>query len=226
MIAMSASLSPGLDTEIVDVLHRNRATYAELPAVYERTGAFRREQAKRWLLSPLETLRPPRQADRLLELGSADGYLTGLLAEKGYDVTAVEYTPQMCEATRRNAPSAKVVEAEFLSHHFDDTYDVILCSAFVHLFPPPYDRAVLLKVRDLLADGGIAYLATTVHSEYSSGYEAKGSSGHRYRTRYTHEEVVDLITSAGLEVRTHHSAQDRLEAEKVWGNWFVARTDS
>lgn len=83
MIAMSASLSPGLDTEIVDVLHRNRATYAELPAVYERTGAFRREQAKRWLLSPLETLRPPRQADRLLELGSADGYLTGLLAEKG-----------------------------------------------------------------------------------------------------------------------------------------------
>jgi SAM-dependent methyltransferase len=226
MDAMSASLSPGLDTEIVDVLHRNRATYAQLPAVYERTGAFRREQAKRWLLSPLEALRPQRRGDRLLELGSADGYLTGLLAEKGYDVTAVEYTPQMCDATRRHAPTADVVEAEFLEHQFDATYDVILCSAFVHLFPPPYDRAVLVKVRDLLTDGGIAYLATTVHPEYSSGYEVKGAAGARYRTRYTHDAVVDLIGSAGLEVRKQYVARDRLESEKAWGNWLVARAES
>lgn len=223
---MSASLSPGLDTRIVDVLHRNRATYAQLSAVYERTGVFRRKEAKRWLLTPLETLRPCSRGDRLLEPGSADGYLTGLLAEKGYDVTAIEYTPQMCEATRRHAPTAKVLQAEFLEHQFDATYDVILCSAFVHLFPPPYDRAVLLKVRALLADGGIAYLATTLHPEYSSGYEVKGAAGARFRTRYTHDAVVDLIGSAGLEIRTQYVAQDRLETEKAWGNWLVARAES
>ncbi|MDZ7914244.1 MAG: hypothetical protein U5N21_23815 [Rhodococcus sp. (in: high G+C Gram-positive bacteria)] len=96
----------------------------------------------------------------------------------------------------------------------------------MHLFPPPYDCAVLMKVRDLLADGGIAYLAMTVHPEYSSGYEVKGAAGARFRTRYTHDMFVDLIGSAGLEIRTHYVAQDRLESEKAWGNWLVASAES
>lgn len=224
---MSAAMAD-LDVQLVEVLKRNHATYQALDKAYESTGADRVEQAKRWL-SPLLRMIDRSTQVRLLELGPADGYLTGYLCELGFDVTAIDFAESMCAATRRHAPRARVIHDEFLAHRFTSSYDVVLVSAFAHMFPAPWDKAVLAKTRELMTDDGLAYLATTLHSEYSAGYLLKRVNDLapvRFRVRHTVASFDSLIGSTGLNVGNHYATRDRLSPEKTWGNWIVTRSPS
>lgn len=100
-------------------------------------------------------------------------------------------------------------------------YDVILCSAFAHLFPDPWDRTVLEKVAGLLAPVGRAYVATTIHRVGAAGYEEKSGGLRRYRRRYTPAEFDDVMKRSGLIPERFYVTQDRLAAGKTWGNWIV-----
>lgn len=219
MSAAFTYLDPSLD----EVLGQNRDTYTGLTSMYEDTGKARLEEAKRWLL-PLFAVMSNRDVVDVLELGPADGYLTGYLCDLGYQVTAIDFAESMCESTRRHAPNATVIEAEFLGYEFSSGYDAIMVSAFAHLFPHPWDLAVLEKTRDLLSPGGVAYLATTLHPLFLAGYVEKGAGQpFRYRTKHTSASFESLIHLAGLSVIDAYVTADRISLEKTWGNWIVGR---
>ena len=68
---------------------------------------------------------------RVLDIGTGPGFFAILLAEKGYDVTAVDYTDSMLAEARRNAGSAagsihfSKMNAELLEFA-DYTFDVVV----------------------------------------------------------------------------------------------------
>lgn len=212
-----------LDSGLDEVFGLNRKTYTGMASKYEETGHARLQQAKRWLERFLTSM-SEHNARTVLELGPADGYLTGHLCDLGYDVTAIDFTPAMCEATRRHAGKANVIEAEFLGYQFPMRFDAIMVSAFAHCFPHPWDLAVLEKTRDLLKPGGVAYLATTLHPLFRAGYMEKDSTTQlRYRTQHTRGSFESLIRLADLDVIDAYVTGDRLAPEKTWGNWIVGR---
>jgi SAM-dependent methyltransferase len=220
---MSAAAVTHLDTGLAEVLNQNRATYATLPGAYEKTGPARLLQAKRWL-KPFFGSMSEHKVKNVLELGPADGYLTGYLCDLGYDVTAIDFTATMCAATRRHAKKAQVIEAEFLEYQFPSQYDAIVVSAFAHLFPHPWDLRVIKKTHDLLTGNGIAYLATTLHPLFCAGYIEKDATKRlRYRTHHTVASFESLIDVAELSILDAYVTGDRLASEKTWGNWIVGR---
>lgn len=217
---MGAAIELPAGVDLSEAIRTNHRTYNRMHDQYQQTGHARLGQAKRWL-KPVFDEFVLRESRTLLELGSADGYLTGYLTDLIPHVTAIDFAEHMCDATRRQAPRAQVVEGEFLDHEFRTTFDVILVSAFAHLFPAPWDRAVLRKVRSLLTSTGIAYLATTLHPEHDEGYLAKNVDGIRWRTRYTPQSFESLIHNSGLSIESFYVTRDRLSPEKTWGNWIV-----
>jgi SAM-dependent methyltransferase len=221
-VAPLGNASPPLD----EVLRLNRITYDELAELYEKSGAERLIQAQRWLRPVLHSLRQAPRPLTVLELGSADGFLTGYISSLGHEVTAVEFADSMAAMTLRHAPQIQLVQEDFLTCGLSAGFDVIICSAFVHLFPAPWDRKVLEKVCDLMAPSGLAYLATTVHSRHTSGYELKDCGLGRYRTRFTVPTFSAVVQQAGLTTRTFYTTRDRLAPEKTWGNWLVRRGTS
>jgi SAM-dependent methyltransferase len=160
----------------------------------------------------------------VIELGPADGILTGWLCNLGFRVTAIDFSPSMCASVRAEAPAAEVIEAEFLQYDFAEPYDIVLASAFVHLFPAPWDHRVLLKIGQLVSSQGCAFLSTTLHASASSGVFTKEtcpSAPPRYRNHYTRPGFESLIERAGLRIVDFYQADDRLDTSKRWGNWVV-----
>jgi len=205
-----------------EALDQNQATYGGIAEAYDASSSSRGRHAKRWFRPALEGF-SEAGVRTVLELGPADGNLTKLLSDKGFDVTAIDFVEAMCALTKRNAPRAKVIHDEFLDHEFEATFDAVVCSAFVHIFPRPWDVEVLIKVRELLSPCGIAYLATTLHDTVDAGYLPKAGldSAVRYRVRHTQESFEALIGLSGLRVQNFYATDDRLSTEKTWGNWIV-----
>lgn len=205
-------------------LRLNQTAYNGLAVNYETTGALRLVQAYRWLRPVLRHMNGQGSEQSILELGSADGYLTGYLTRQGYNVTAIEYATEMAAATRRNAPLATLLEQDFTCCDLDSRFDVVLGSAFVHLFPPPWDLFVLKRIRAFLAPDGVAYLATTIHDTFRTGLEAKQHTNDipRYRSRYTMAAFNAQLRDAGFTTVSFYATRDHYCPEKSWGNWIVS----
>lgn len=204
-------------------LATNRVCYSSITGRYVSSGADRAVQAERWLEPLWKRLSPA--ARTVLEIGSADGVLTGRLAHRDLAVTAVEFSPTMAAATRKAAPFATVLEQEFLTAELPrSSFDVILANAVVHLFPPPHDAGVLLSIATLLAPMGLVFVSTTVEKSYSTGYEIKADDSRlkRYRTRYRPTDMRRLLDRCGFLTLEYYEEPDRLESGKIWGNWVLS----
>lgn len=83
-----------------------------------------------------------RSAVRVLDVGTGPGFFAMILAQAGYDVTAVDYTPAMLEEARRNAgPLAERIrfirmDAEHLAFA-DETFDVVVSRNLTWNLPHP-----------------------------------------------------------------------------------------
>lgn len=69
--------------DLKEVLSQNRLTYDRLAGEYGRSGPARLVQAQRWLRPILAPMRHSHRILSVLELGSADGYLTGTSPHSG-----------------------------------------------------------------------------------------------------------------------------------------------
>ena len=70
----------------------------------ELAGSQRRD----WLVKIEEQIRKvfgdrEKQSIRILDVGTGPGFFAIILAEAGYQVTAVDYTPAMLEQAKKNA---------------------------------------------------------------------------------------------------------------------------
>src|SRR3984885_13802855 len=129
---------------------RRGSSFGAVAADYAAHRPDYRADAVAWCVAP--TGRPVAGL-RVLDLGAGTGKLTGLLAELGADVTAVERDEAMLAELRRLLPSVRALHgpAEAIPLA-DGSVDAVLCAQSMHWF----DMArALPEVARVLVAGGV-----------------------------------------------------------------------
>jgi SAM-dependent methyltransferase len=206
--------------DLQSILEINRAAYDMLAGTYKGTTNARQENAKKWLTQRLPEISAAAHPTAL-DVGCADGTHSRVLSALGYAVTGVDFSAQMITAARElandptlpNKPSllhGEFLAGRYVDEHGTDTrldgasFDLVLATAFVHLFPPETDEDAVHKVLAHVAPGGTALLSTTAARSNRQGLEIKSSADgrvtHRWRNHYTLESFVWLVGEAARDV--------------------------
>jgi SAM-dependent methyltransferase len=245
LIPAVSSTSPDLQA-ILDI---NRAAYDMLAGTYKGSTEVRQENAKKWLTQRLPQITATARPTAL-DIGCADGTHSRVLSALGYTVTGVDFSAPMIAAARELADDPtlpnkpRLLHGEFLSGRYVDEhgaqaridsagFDLVLATAFVHLFPPESDDDAVRKVLAHVAPGGTALISTTAAMSNRQGLEIKagadGQVAHRWRNHYTLEYFVWLVGEAARDV---YGAKvpvqpwvvvDPDSAEKLWIDVTVTR---
>lgn len=139
---------------------------------------------------------PPAPA-RVADLGCGTGTLSQLLAEEGYAVDGVDFSPAMVARARAKVGDrCSFVVADAAEPPLAPAaYDVVLCRHV--LWTLPHQSAALRRWDDLLAPGGRLVL---VEGSWHTG------------AGLTAEETVALLVGIGREPTVRH-----LSASDYWG---------
>lgn len=233
------------------ILEINRSAYDHLAPTYRASALERQVNAKEWLIRriPPATGTRPRTA---LDIGCADGTHARVLSTLGFTVTGVDFSPAMIAAARElNADPTlvappRMLHGEFLSGDYtdergtpvrldDELFDVVLATAFVHLFPPESDEEAMSRVLAHVAPGGTALVTTTVAADGRRGLEDKaaadGVTALRWRNHYALEMFLGIVRLSVLDAwGTRASVRpwilpDRVDPAKRWVDVVIQRPD-
>jgi len=97
------------------------------------------------------TTRLPATPARILDAGCGRGELALALTDRGYDVTAIDISPEAVAEARKAGVDTKVANNE---DYEDDPFDAVVFSVSLH-HVERLDRA-LARTRELLKPGGVA----------------------------------------------------------------------
>lgn len=115
------------------------------PYTYKHTDPY---SSHAQILKWVERERPAR----VLEIGTATGYLSAEMARLGCEVTGIEQDAQMAEIARKSCHQMIVADIETLDVSALGSYDAIIFGDVLeHLREP---RAVLERLSGLLSEGG------------------------------------------------------------------------
>jgi SAM-dependent methyltransferase len=94
---------------------------------------------------------------RTLIPGCGVGHEVALLAESGWDVTAIDFSPAAVQAARQNLGkwSERVVEADFFTFTPTQPLDLIYERAFLCALPPAMRAAIAARWAELLPAGAL-----------------------------------------------------------------------
>lgn len=104
---------------------------------------------------------------RALDLGSGEGRNAIWLAEQGWQVTAVDFSPVAVARGREQSDLVDWVVADILTWESPSKFDLVLI-AYIHLSPAQFETLVNTAV-SLLADGGELFLVGHDMSNIESG---------------------------------------------------------
>lgn len=158
---------------------------------------------------------------RVADFASAQGNFGLLLAEQGYDVTAVDIHPEFLKYARKKHTHGefKTVQANLIEFRDPNRFDCILAGEIIEHVAFP--DQLLGSVSANLKEGGICVLTTPNGADYSSKlptYKQVSNIGELIPRQfhwgdhlflYTEEELRELFTRAGFEVlylERYHSA--------------------
>jgi 2-polyprenyl-3-methyl-5-hydroxy-6-metoxy-1,4-benzoquinol methylase len=148
----------------------------------------------------LENLLPAPPAG-ILDVGCGTGSLSVLLAEAGYEVTGIDFSPVMISQAKMKAQRAgqaisfQVMDAAFPSS-FPQKYDVILCRHLLWALPEP--ARVLHNWSTLLAPNG-RFLLIEGHWHTGGGLHAR--------------EIVDVLPATFSRI----VVEDLSDKPALWG---------
>lgn len=169
----------------------------------------------------LERYGVPRDGS-ILELGCGEGRDAVPMLRKGYDLTAMDISPEAIRYCRAGNPEfAECFQIlDCVAEEWSETYDFIYAVAVIHMLVEDSHRAAFYRfIRDHLTDHGIGLVCTmgdgtvAFQSDVSTAFdlqerthEATGDSlllaGTSCRM-VTREEFLGEIRTAGLEVIAH-----------------------
>ena len=99
----------------------------------------------------LRALREPGTIRSVLDLPCGTGRLTRLLIEGGFDYTGADQSEAMLTVAREKAaglPGVRLVIADAARLEFPDaSFDCVVCTRFLNLFPPEMRRPMLAEMR-------------------------------------------------------------------------------
>jgi SAM-dependent methyltransferase len=155
-----------------------------------------------------------------LEVGCGCGASLALIAQRGYAVEGVDFSPEMVAAARKHS-GRRVDCLDFMNHTFDRQFDLVFAQAFIHLFPKHKTQRVIGKLQALARLR--VFFSTTLNDQSSEGWEQKDGVV-RYRSRYTLSELQELIarwtTNSGWRA---HSFELMDPLEKRWLDVILTR---
>ena len=160
--------------------------------IFEDTVDKDTEELRQEFLSYLD------EGDTILDLGCGSGRDSLVFYEKGYDVTLLDASEEMCKLAEIHT-GLEVLNMEYGQMEFDQVFDGIWgCGALIHV-PEAEFPDILERVIDALCRGGILYLS------FLEG-DFEGFRSGRYFCEYTQEYLERLLKETG-----------RLEVLKIWG---------
>ncbi|MBI2044360.1 class I SAM-dependent methyltransferase [Candidatus Pacearchaeota archaeon] len=209
-----------------EYLQRNKEAYDVLAQEY----ADRREDysvSDRKIVQPfIDYLRGHFDSVRVLELGPGSGLAQLYFYEQRFDSTAIDISPEILRVSRDTAPQTKYLLGDFLEFDFSQLkFEGIFAKAFIHLFPKDDALSVFRKIFDLLVDGGVAFIATTIHDKSEEGYFEKedySKKEKRFRRRWNEDELLQELAHIGFKLskKWYNSEEDK---SKNWVNLLVSR---
>jgi SAM-dependent methyltransferase len=69
---------------------------------------------------------------KLLEIGCGRGDDCKYLADRGFDVTGIDVSPDVIQIAKNNSPNVKFIEGDFFTEVFDSQFDIIIDRGFLH----------------------------------------------------------------------------------------------
>ena len=192
---------------------RTHVVWAAVQERLERPGAYAEPRA------------------RIVDIGGGTGGFAVRLASQGHTVTVVDPSPDALAALDRRAAESDVsdlvtgVQGDLadLAEHVGDTehgvVDVVLCHGVLEVAPDP--AAALRSIAEVLRPGGLLSLLV---AQRHAAVVARAMAGHfqqavdlldqrapqgRTGRRFTHDELVALVTGAGFGV-------DEVQAVRVF----------
>jgi 2-polyprenyl-3-methyl-5-hydroxy-6-metoxy-1,4-benzoquinol methylase len=221
------------------------ATYGSQVAHYQAHAPQRLVGNGVWLWPRLVEI-GLRPGARALDLGSGVGTNSFYLAKHGYDVTGVDISYQMVTAARTAATTRIGLDnrPRFVCRDFcdwcpeDREFDLVVATAFVHLFPAPLDGAVVDGILSHVAPGGAAIMSTTIETAHSQGLRHKSDNDNpapgrplsdaRWRNHYTRKTFRNLVEHSVMnDPRTwaleEHVTPDPERPEQLWSDIVVTR---
>ncbi|MGI8884413.1 MAG: class I SAM-dependent DNA methyltransferase [Pyrinomonadaceae bacterium] len=150
----------------------------------------------------------------ILEIGCGDGIpITQTLIDEGLNVYAVDASPKMVSAFRKNFPDTPVIcELAEQLHNIDRRFDAAIAWGLMFLLTPAMQKTVIQNVANVLNQGG-RFLFTSpseavTWTDIRTGRESMSLGAFEYRS---------LLSSAGLPLITEYDnegANHYYEAKK------------
>ncbi len=146
----------------------------------------------------------PQTARRILDLGTGDGRLLGLVRQQHPDTeaVAVDFSPTMLEAARKRFAGESSVSV--IAHNLDEPlpalgkFDAVISSFAIHHLVHGRKRALYLEIYDLLNPGGafcnlehVASPTTRLHKEFLARI------GFTVETEDPSNKLLDVETQLG-----------------------------
>lgn len=117
-----------------------------------------------YLTGPILRLLPPGDNLRIADLGCGNGFLAGILAGMGHEVTALDSSEDGIRIAREQYPSVKVHCLSLyddIEKTIDKGFDAVISSEVIeHLYDP---RTFLNNAHKILKDGGTLILTAPYH---------------------------------------------------------------
>jgi len=134
-----------------------RQTFETVPALYDRVRPTYPDEL---FVDLALVIRP---GGRILEIGPGTGQATLPLAERGFEVVAVELGPALAAFTRAKLaafPKAEIVNGEFERTSFDGSFDAVVAFTSFHWIDPALRYA---KAASLLRPAGVLAVTEVSH---------------------------------------------------------------
>ena len=132
------------------------------------------------------------EGDAILDLGCGSGRDSLEFYERGYDVTPLDGSEEMCRLAEVHT-DLDVLCMTYDEMEFDDAFDGVWArEAFLHL-PKEEVKEAVLKVKEALKKQGIFYLSVCEG-------EFEGFSGELYFSDFEKDELGELLAECGFQI--------------------------
>jgi ubiquinone/menaquinone biosynthesis C-methylase UbiE len=186
-------------------------TYDKIAGLYAERGSSRGLDTK-YADIFIEKLRG--KGNRILDIGCADGKYSKYFASKGFQVTGVDFSPEMINLARRNVPETRFLEMDMLNLKIDDKFDGILAAAsLLHVQRNDIEKVLRLFFK-LLSSSGELYISIIEGNNEILVQTSAGIKGERLFVYFSKIEIKSLLEKVGFkEIEIN-------EQEYLGANWL------